>query len=250
MDLFQSYGTDSLSAIDLQCLSTKATSGYLSSLNELTISSNSFGFSSKGKTNIVFPQLRKLHIFSPLHHLKAVLKVVDPGTTDDSFPRLQTLHVTQVDNPVSSNVKEIASFRQSISGLVPEKDMEWLLNHVIFTLYAHAQFTSEQETLEQVVENLDVSSAISLVNDANEDKPLSESPTEALVDSVRNFMIRYHYARMVDLHQVAAEIMDDTIIKTRNSLNTRGVDTRITDFSTFTTVWRHFYLSLNETFNT
>ena len=55
---------------------------------------------------------------------------------------------------------------------------------------------------------------------------------------------------MVDLHQVAAEIMDDTIIKTRNSLNNRGVDTRITDFNTFTTVWRHFYLSLTEKFNT
>ena len=62
LDLFQSYGTDSLSAIDLQCLSTKATSGCLSSLDELTILSNSFGFSSKGKTNIVFSQLQKLYI--------------------------------------------------------------------------------------------------------------------------------------------------------------------------------------------
>ena len=109
---------------------------------------------------------------------------------------------------------------------------------------------TQQETLEQVVENLDLSSAIALVNDANEDEPLLESQAEALVDSVRNFMIRYHYAGMVDLHQVAAEIMDDTIIKTRNSLNTRGVDTRITDFNTFTTVWRHFYLSVTEKFNT
>ena len=187
LDLFQSYGTDSLSAIDLQCLSTKATSGCLSSLSELTISSNSFGFSSKGKTNIVFPQLQKLHIFSPLHHLKAVLKVVETGTVDGSFPKSQTLHVTQVDNPLSSNVKVIESFRHSISGLVPEKEIERFLNHVIFTLYAQAQFTSPQEMLEQVVENLDVSSAIALVNGANEDKPLSECQTETLKHSVRNF---------------------------------------------------------------
>ena len=176
--------------------------------------------------------------------------MVETGTVDGSFPKLQTLHVTQVDNPVSSNVKVIESFRHSISGLVPEKEIERFLNHVIFTLYAQAQFTSPQETLEQVVENLDVSSAIALVNGANEDKPLSECQTETLKHSVRNFLVQYHYSRMVDLHQVAAEIMDDTIIKTRNSLNTRGVDTRITDFNTFTTVWRHFYLSLTEKFNT
>ena len=250
LDLFQSYGTGSLSAIDLQCLSTKATSGCLSSLSELTISSNSFGFSSKVKTNIVFPQLQKLHVFSPLHHLKTVLKVVETGTADGSFPWLQSLHVTQVNNPVSSNVEVMESFRHSISGLVPEKDMERFLNHVIFTLYARAQFTSPQETIEQVVENLDVSSAIALVNGANEDKPLSESQTEALVDSVRNFMIRYDYSLQYHMHQVAVKIMDDTIIKTRNSLNTRGMDMRITDFNTFTTVWRHFYLCLTENFNT
>ena len=173
--------------------------------------------------------------------------MVDTGTTDGSFPRL---HVTQVDNPVSSNVKEIASFRHSISGLIPQKDVERFLHHVTVKLYANALLMTQQETLEQVVENLDLSSAIALVNDANEDEPLLESQAEALVDSVRNFMIRYHYARMVDLHQVAAEIMDDTIIKIRNSLNTRGVDTRITDFNTFTAVWRHFYLSVTEKFNT
>ena len=250
LDLFQSNGTDSLSAIDLQCLSTKATSGCLSYLSELTISSNSFGFSSKGKTNIIFPQLQKLHIFSPIHHLKAVLKVVETGTVDASFPKLQTLHVTQVDNPVSSNVNEIASFRHSISGLIPQKDVERFLHHVTVKLYADALLMTQQETLEQVVENLDLSSTIALVNNANEDELLLESQAEALVYSVRNFMIRYPYARMVDLHQVAAEIVDDTIIKTRNSLNTRGVDTRITDFNTFATVWRNFYLSVTEKFNT
>ena len=254
LDLFQSYGTNSLSAIDLQCLSTKMISGHLSSLKELTISSNSFGFFSKRKTSIKFPHIKKLHIFSPLHHIKAVLKVVQTGTANGSFPRLHTLRVTQVDNPVGSYVKVTESFRHSISDLVPNKDIERVLDHVIFTLYMDRLTTSmiqnPEETPEQTLENLDVSSVISLVNEANEDKQLVESQAELLVDSVREFMVRYHYARMINLHQVAAEVTDDTIIKTRNSLNTRGVDTRITDFNAFTTVWRHFYLSFTENFDT
>ena len=203
LDLFQSYGTNSLSAIDLQCLSTKMISGHFSSLKELTISSNSFGFFSKRKTNIIFPQLQKLHIFCPLHHMKALLKVVETGTVDGSFPRLQTLRVTHGDNPVSSNVKVTESFRHCISGLVPNEDIERVLDHVIFTLYMDRLTTSmipnPEETSEQTVENLDVSSVISLVSEAKKEKPLVESEAKVLVDSVREFMVRYLYARMINL---------------------------------------------------
>ena len=122
--------------------------------------------------------------------MKPVLKVVQTGTVDGSFPRLQTLLVTQVDNPVGSDVGVKESFRHSISGLVPNKDIERVKNHVIFTLYTDGLKTSmiqnPDETLEQTVENMGVSSVISLVNDDNKDKPLSKSQAEVLVDSCEN----------------------------------------------------------------